>query len=67
MRQTDFKIIDSVVELHSMHAIVRPIVLEHVLGILLNNIDIIRKARIVVLHHWHSVLVLSYDLLEMFC
>ena len=44
MRQTDFKIIDAVVELHSLHAIVRPVILEHILSILLNNIDIVGQA-----------------------
>ena len=44
MRQTDFEVIDAVVEFHSSHAIVRPIVLEYIFGILLHNIDIVGQA-----------------------
>jgi len=42
-----------------------PIVADKVLGILLEDVDIAGKARVVVLDDRHRVLVLSHDLLDL--
>ena len=40
MWQTNFEVVHPIIELHSSHAIGSPVILKHVLGVLLNYVDV---------------------------
>jgi hypothetical protein len=67
VRQGYLKVVDTVVQLEPDHSVDGPVILKNVLGILLQNVNVARKTRVIVLHDRHCILVGCHNFLDLLC